>query len=543
MTQQAEGLTSQRVAALVVVLALPLLGLLLLLAVPELDGRWEHHPSHFWLVLVVAMINVVLGAATSEAAARRGDPRTFLVSLALLISAGFLALHALATPGVLLDGPNTGFALATPVGLLLASGIAAASGRSDADRSVTLRAQRRLRAAVVLLLAAWAVASLAGVPLLDVPPPDELPLALRVLAVIAVVLYAYGAAHYLRLYRERRRMLLLAVAVAWVLLAEAMIAIVFARNWHVTWWEWHVLMAAAFGVIFLAARKEYRREGTVAGAFSGLYEERALTFVDRRSSEALEAFTRAMRANEPLGPVRERLLDVGLTGDRITALEQSAAALRQVDDLLHGYVGSQLADKLSVEPELAELGGHEAEVSVLFADLVGFTSFSEARPPEDGMELLNTYWAAVVPAIVDEYGGFVERFAGDGILVIFNTLGDQPDHALRACRCALFIQRETGRIAADHDGWPLFRIGINTGPAVIGNVGAAQRRNFTVIGDTANTAARFEALARPGRVLIGAATYEHVRDEVAASSLGAQVLKGKADPLDVFELATVPTRG
>ena len=116
-----------RVWILVGLLMLPLAGLALLLAVPELDVRWEHHPSHFWLVLSVALVNMVLGLLTSEAASQRGDARLFLVSLALLSSAGFLGLHALATPGVLLEGPNAGFQIATPIGLVLAAVFAAAS--------------------------------------------------------------------------------------------------------------------------------------------------------------------------------------------------------------------------------------------------------------------------------------------------------------------------------------------------------------------------------------------------------------------------------
>jgi adenylate cyclase len=536
---QHEGTTiSRRGVALGVVLAIPLAGLVVLLAVPEWDVRWQHRPAHFWLVLVVAVINMVLGGATSEAAARRGDPRTFMVSIALLLSAGFLALHALATPGVLLDGPNAGFTIATPVGLLLAAVFAAASARiDDHSPAIGLPVQRRLRLAVLILLVVWAAASLAQVPLLDQPPAEEVPTALRVLAPVAILLYGYAAVRYLTLYRRQRRILRLAVAVAWILLAQAMIAIVFARSWHATWWEWHVLMAAAFGVIFLAARVEYRREGTVAGAFAGLYQEQTLAIVDRQSSDALDALTRAMRSGEPLEPIRARLRAAGFTGERIAALEQSAAELRRVNDLLHGYVGSQLADQLVSEPDLGSLGGRELEVTVMFADLVGFTSFSESRSPEEGMELLNTYWAAVVPVIVDRYGGFVERFAGDGIVVIFNTLGDQPDHAVRAARSARFVQREIGRIVADRADWPLFRIGLNTGPAVVGNVGATQRRNFTVIGDTANTAARFEALARPGQIVLGPSTYEQIRTDMAATALGPHELKGKAEPLEVYELA------
>ena len=116
-----------RVWLLGVLLALPLAGLVLLLAVPSIDVEWEHHPSHFLLVLVVALINVALALVASEAARRRADARLFLVSLALIASSGFLALHALATPEVLLDHPNSGFVIATPIGLLLASAFAAAS--------------------------------------------------------------------------------------------------------------------------------------------------------------------------------------------------------------------------------------------------------------------------------------------------------------------------------------------------------------------------------------------------------------------------------
>ena len=109
------------------ILAVPLLGLLLLLAQPALDLRWEHHPAHFWLVLITALLSAVLAYATGDAAGRRGDARLLYVSLAFLSSAGFLGLHALSTPGVLLDKPNTGFLIATPVGVAIGSVFAALS--------------------------------------------------------------------------------------------------------------------------------------------------------------------------------------------------------------------------------------------------------------------------------------------------------------------------------------------------------------------------------------------------------------------------------
>src|SRR5918997_4178261 len=108
-------------------LAVPAPGLVLLLTAPDADVQWEHHPSHFWLVLAAAATSAGLALSTSGIALRRADARLFLVSLAFLAAAGFLALHALATPGVLLDTPNQGFVIATPVGLLIASGFAAVS--------------------------------------------------------------------------------------------------------------------------------------------------------------------------------------------------------------------------------------------------------------------------------------------------------------------------------------------------------------------------------------------------------------------------------
>ena len=117
----------QRLAVWLAALAVPLLGLVVLLAAPSADGMWEHHPSHFWLVLAAAVTSAGLALSTSGIALHRADARLFLVSLAFLSAAGFLALHALATPGVLLDGPNQGFTIATSVGLLLAALFAAAS--------------------------------------------------------------------------------------------------------------------------------------------------------------------------------------------------------------------------------------------------------------------------------------------------------------------------------------------------------------------------------------------------------------------------------
>ncbi len=247
------------------VLALPMVGLILLLAVPSLDLHWEHQPSHFWLVLGVAGLNVVLGLVVSEVARQRADARLFLVSMALLASAGFLALHALATPGVVLSGPNAGFVIATPVGLLVASGFAALSAiELDDRRAATFRRlQRPMRLGLGTLLLVWAAASVRGIAPLDRVLESERAPWVLILLPFGIVAYAFASWRYARIFRQRRRSLALAVAAAFVLLAEALVAVAFGRAWHASWWEWHLLMAAAFASILIAARNEYRREGSL----------------------------------------------------------------------------------------------------------------------------------------------------------------------------------------------------------------------------------------------------------------------------------------
>ncbi|HSC49664.1 MAG TPA: hypothetical protein VLD16_05305, partial [Gaiellaceae bacterium] len=244
-----------------------------MLAHPAADATWENHPAHFWLVLGAAAVNVARGYTVGLAARRRRDARLLLVSLAFVSAAGFLGLHALATPGVLI-GKNAGFELATPVGLALAGLFAAASGLPLMPRA----AERVLRFAWLLvgglsaLLAAWAIVSLAEVaPLAGELGAEQLDGRQTALAAAGVVLYAAAALGYFRLYRRRQTQFLLVVAVAFALLAEAMLVIVWARNWRVSWWEWHLLMLVAFVAIAVAARTEWHEE-----RFSPLYLDETL---------------------------------------------------------------------------------------------------------------------------------------------------------------------------------------------------------------------------------------------------------------------------
>ena len=443
-----------RIAVTAGILTVPLVGLLLVLRQPSLDLRWEHHPAHFWLVLITAMLSAVLAYATGDAAGRRGDARLLYVSLAFLSSAGFLGLHALATPGVLLEKSNTGFLIATPVGVGIGSVFAALSTADFSGDSAVrhVRIGKLLRWVLLGFMVLWAVWSLASLPPLDRPPQfaERFPL---LLAVPAVLLYAGSAVRYIQLWRRHPSLMLVAVPSAFILLAEAMVAIAFARNWHLSWWEWHVLLLLAFGLVALSAQNAWREE-----RFAELY------------------------------------------------LPQTSAGNR--------------------------------DISVLFADLEGFTSFSETHEPDEVGRMLNEYFAAAVPAVVTPYGGDVDRIIGDALMVTFNKRGDQRDHAERAAGAGLALQKATLDLGKHHPDWPRFRVGINSGHVSVSLLGAEGGRTHTIVGDTVNIASRIEGTAPTGGVAIGPDTKALLPDAVT-TPLGQLQLKGRQEPLDVYLLTSL----
>ena len=551
-----------------VLLALPLAGLGLLLVRPELNIEWHHHASHFWLVLTSAAVGVALAFVTNIAAGRYRDARVTLVSLAFLSSAGFLGLHALATPGILIPTRNVGFMIATPVGLIIASGFALASVSRLAGPRADLiqRHGGKILAALVGLMIAWGAVSLAGLgplgavssmsdapmimdgmPGMDgmpavppVPSMDETGGPLVVLAILAIAAYAIAAWRYLTIHRERGGILPLAIGAAFALLAEATVAVVLSHNWEMTWWAWHLLMLVAFATIALGVRDEYRRSRSLTTAFGGLYSDATLARIDRWHADAIASVARAGAGNESTEAVFDHLRREGASDEEIALLTAAARELTRLDDLFRPYLPAFVGEQLRRDG-VARLGGEERLVSVLFADLAGFTAFSEEHKPAEVIEMLNTYWAAVVP-VIERAGGVVDYFAGDGVLGVFNAAGGESDHAERAVRAGLSIIDSARNVATANPGWPMFRVGVNTGRAVVGNVGAEGRRTFTVIGDTTNVAARLLAAAEPGSVVASATTWAALDGRVDGVALGAIALKGKRDPVEAWSVtgAAVP---
>jgi adenylate cyclase len=237
--------------------------------------------------------------------------------------------------------------------------------------------------------------------------------------------------------------------------------------------------------------------------------------------------------------VLARLRSEGASSDEVALLAGAADELRRLDASFQPYLPSPVADRIRHEGGPAKaLGGEERVVSVVFADLAGFTTFSETRQPTEVLAMLNAFWAVVVP-VIDAAGGVIEHFAGDGIMAIFNAGGDQPDHARRAARAALAIVDAARPLAADHPGWPIFRVGVNTGPAVVGDLGAMARRSFAAIGDATNTAARLMAAAEPGQVVVGRSTWVALGPEAVGVALGPIMVKGKREAVEAWRLDSV----
>ena len=525
-------------------LALPLAALVVVRLAEGLDRSWRRDTAHFWLVLVDAVLAAGLGLLMSEAGRRRGDARVLLVGLACLASAGFLGLHALATPGVLLDHRSVGFVIATPVGLIIAAGFAAASSIDfgESAGAAVMRHQRALRLGLSSLLAAWvAVSLIAGSPLAHAIGPERASSELVALGVVGIALYAVAAGRYARLLRRRPSRVLYAIASAWILLAEALVAVAVAPSWHASWWEWHLLITLAVLVVAWAVNAEYRRPSSPRlGAFTSLYLEHTIGRVDAEYAKALEQLVAAHASGGATDALAEELGHrFGLSGDEWHVLQRAAGEIDRVDRLFRPYVPAQLARELELDPARARLGGDEREVSLLFADLQGFTAFSEQASPAAIIAMLNEYWGLIVPEVLGREDGLIERFSGDAIMVMFNATGDQPDHALRAARAALALQRASSTLTARHPAWPRFRVGVNTGPALVGNVGTDDQHSFAAIGDATNHAARLQAAAAPGEIVIGETTRLALKGIAELEPLEPFHVKGKLEAVIAHRLVAI----
>lgn len=185
------------------------------------------------------------------------------------------------------------------------------------------------------------------------------------------------------------------------------------------------------------------------------------------------------------------------------------------------------------------LGGRRTDCSVLFGDICGFTPVAQRMDPDRVVRHLNEFFGAMTE-IVFRHRGTMLEFLGDAVLAVFGAPVPCADHARRAVAAAVDMQRATAELAerAGREGWPRFqiRIGINSGEVVAGNIGSLSRVQYTIIGDNVNLAARLQARAKPGGILLGEATYERVKATVRVEKWPQIEIKGRAGAVDVYEV-------
>ncbi|MBF0130942.1 MAG: hypothetical protein HQL33_13230 [Alphaproteobacteria bacterium] len=212
---------------------------------------------------------------------------------------------------------------------------------------------------------------------------------------------------------------------------------------------------------------------------------------------------------------------------------------RQVQDAFGHYVSPTIVRRMVETGTQPRLGGERREVTIMFADLSGFTALSGQIGPEDLMEVTNRYLALVVKA-VEATGGYVDKFIGDAVMAMWGAPADDPDHAVNALAAACLAARdvEAERLAALAKGRIGFaiKIGLNSGPATVGNVGSDRRFNYTAVGETVNLASRLEGM--PGlydcAVVVSRSTARAVGKEYLLCELDRVSVKGVAEPLPIF---------
>jgi adenylate cyclase len=201
------------------------------------------------------------------------------------------------------------------------------------------------------------------------------------------------------------------------------------------------------------------------------------------------------------------------------------------------FVPSKVVHRLLEDPGQIRLGGQLQEITIVFADLEGFTSVAERAAPDMLISVLNQYHALMVRHVKTQEGT-IDKFMGDGIMALFNTPLPQADHALRAVRTAIAIRDALPEFHSGID--PQFRLninfGIHTGEAIVGNVGCDELMNFTAIGDAVNLTSRLEDISKGGQILISESTHRIVRDYVQAEKLGPKMVKGRETPVTVYDV-------
>lgn len=239
-------------------------------------------------------------------------------------------------------------------------------------------------------------------------------------------------------------------------------------------------------------------------------------------------------------PLGERRNDeIGRLMQAFNRMGKGLLEKSQVEAAFSRFVSTNVARQILQNLEEIKLGGQHVRGSVLFADIVGFTSMSEKLPPEEVAEFLNEYFS-YISQVSSLYRGTIDKFMGDCAMVVFGVPDHDAEHPFNAIACAVLIQRVVKRLNTIRVGegkFPVhFRIGVNSGGMLAGNMGAQDRMQYTVVGDTVNLAARLYDVAGPDQIIITEEVYKHPEVEwrVLARAHQSIRLRGKDKPVDTY---------
>lgn len=214
---------------------------------------------------------------------------------------------------------------------------------------------------------------------------------------------------------------------------------------------------------------------------------------------------------------------------------------RFIKNVFRHYLSPQIIDQIIANPSLLRLGGEEREITSFFSDVAGFSRVAEKLSPKELVRWLNEYLSAMTEIILDE-GGTLDKYEGDAIIAFWNAPIDQADHALRACRAALKCQQELLHLNPELQkigGHPVrMRIGINSGRAVVGNMGSKRRFDYTAMGDTVNLASRLEGAGKfyGVSIVISESTLLQAGEELVVRPVDVVRVVGKTQPVRIYEL-------
>ena len=233
----------------------------------------------------------------------------------------------------------------------------------------------------------------------------------------------------------------------------------------------------------------------------------------------------------PLKDADQTTQGVAIVLDDMTEHKKLEAQRR----LLEKMVSPAVLDQ--IDPDSLQIGGQQRDITVLFADIRGFTSFSEKQSPAELVAVLNRYLAAGAEAVLAQEGT-VDKFLGDAVMAWFNAPLPQAGHTLRAVRAALGLKSAVEKLHAElpPEAHLSFGVGIHYGEAVLGWIGTEKRLEYTAIGDSVNTAKRIQENAAKNQILISKEAYERVKDQVDAKPYGPLQVKGKSNAVDVYEV-------